>query len=161
MIKVHGEIGEKEKADLFDNLDERLEDCVAFIANGALTVGINPMVDFGKVFLHFHKGGALVRYMFQLVQRFGRSAEEGEGKLHDTVIECVVHDIPQAAKQAKRNETAEQGGQPDPLPAFEQCLREIRHGVNSTQRGNEERLKKAPLDKPGAFQQKQQTDTLP
>eukprot|EP01049_Picozoa_sp_SAG25_P006278 SAG25_NODE_465_length_7765_cov_162.049048_5_plen_205_part_00 len=95
---VHAESGEDDKAELFKNLDDVLGAKQALICNSAITVGLNPGVKFGKVFLHTCRSGACVRDMFQLVHRIGRS----EGGLADTVIEVTVNDKPPAQKAAER-----------------------------------------------------------
>jgi hypothetical protein len=114
---VHGELGDVEKKELFQNLADRVRSCQAFLANCTLTDGVNPTDDFGKVFAHVHRNGATVRDLFQLMQHFGCSATEGRGKLHDTVIDIVVNDKSPAAKQADRNAALKRGEEPRAPPS--------------------------------------------
>ena len=124
---------------------ETLRDCQAFLANGSLTVGANPAVDFGVVYVHLHRNAALVRDMFQLIQRVGRSSETGRGKLHNPVIHIVIHDASIEQKNAERQAKIAKGQIVAPLPTFEESLSKVRDVVQGRKKGNSSRLRNAPI----------------
>lgn len=145
MVLLHGDVGEVDKRRIFNDLDNTLRDCQAFLANGSLTVGANPAVDFGVVYVHMHRNAALVRDMFQLIQRVGRSSETGRGKLHNPVIHIVIHDASVEQKNAERQAKIAKGQIVAPLPTFEESLSKVRDVVQSRKKGNSSRLRNAPI----------------
>jgi hypothetical protein len=82
---------------MFENLDETLENCQAFVCNSAVTVGLNPQVKFGTVIAHTHQGGAVASDLFQALQRIGRAP----GLLSNTTITMMVHDKSSVQKEAE------------------------------------------------------------
>ena len=162
IVMIHGDVGEVDKRNIFQNLNETLRGCQAFLANGSLTVGANPTVDFGAIFGHLHKNAALVRDFFQLVQRFGRSSQVGSGKLSSPIIHLVIHDASIEQKNADRQRLIAKGKEPAPRATYGESLDKVRSIFTSRQKDNAARLKQAPLATAGAaFQAPPRTTELP
>ena len=122
------ETGDDDKQALFQDLDGQLESKKALVCNSAITVGLNPTVKFGKVFLHTCRTGACIRDMYQLVHRIGRS----EGGLSDTVIEVTLHDKPLEQKEAERQRAAAEGRDVTARPVFNGELSKIQDEMKGT-----------------------------
>jgi hypothetical protein len=95
---IHGGVGEDEKQELVADLTGTLKACQAFLCNSAITVGLNPQVEFGAVIVHVVKGGACIRDLFQLIQRIGRN--DGDARLSNKTVRIVINDKNPAQKEA-------------------------------------------------------------
>ena len=137
ILTIHGEVGDEEKMDYFQNLDDRLRVIKVFMCTKAVTVGIDIGVHFGKIFVHTCRTAGVVRDDMQLIPRVGRF----EGGLTDKTICMVIHDQAPVKKQAVRQKLATQGKNVTQKITFASALKEV-SGVVNCQEGYNKGLAK-------------------
>ena len=120
----HGESSSSTKREHFANPDFHWGKVDAVITTTTISVGIDVRsTSFGKIFLHTCRGGSSLRDIFQLLCRFGRSAE---APLVDTNILVCLDDIDPAVRDAEVKAKTKQHLAPIPTydTLFAECRRE-------------------------------------